>query len=223
MDDRSRQNPAYRPATERAPHGARSTFRPLSAGNPTSTRTLNSRVRNVILAGLAGALALTATAEAADEPLLTRFAPVLRYDSAEHGRATAVEALTARRLDASGRPGDTVALRPRRRRLPDMAYGRAFRRGPAGTWLQYWFLYAANPQDRGIVRTGRHEGDWEVVQVRVDARQRPRRVVFAQHSWAEACGWDAVEHRGAAPIVYVGHASHASYAHAGDHDRAWPD
>ena len=65
-----------------------------------------------------------------------------------------------------------------------MTYGRAVRGADGRTWLQYWFLYADNPQDRGIVRTGRHEGDWEVVQVRLGPGGRPDAATYAQHSWA---------------------------------------
>ena len=77
-------------------------------------------------------------------------------------------ALADARLSAGRRPrlGRAVpvrslgapAVRPRRRRRAD-----------GGTWLQYWLYYSYQDQDRGIVRTGRHEGDWELVQYRVDA------------------------------------------------------
>ena len=133
----------------------------------------------------------------------------MRYDSSERDRATSVEALTAH-VD-----GDEITLRPRVHPLPDVAYGRRVRGSDGRTWLQYWFLYATNDQDRGVVRTGRHEGDWEVVQLRLGSGGRPDAATFAQHSWAEACPW-----RG---TVYVAHASHASYPRAGEHGRPWPD
>jgi hypothetical protein len=136
--------------------------------------------------------------------------PLVRYDSAERDRATAVEALTARV------EGDRVALEPRTSGAsPDVAYGRRVRGSDGRTWLQYWFLYATNTQDRGIVRTGRHEGDWEMVQLRLGAGGRPDAATFAQHSWAEACPW-----RG---VVFVANGSHASYATPGEHGRPWPD
>src|SRR3954451_14160301 len=173
-----RQNPAYRPATERAPISGR-----------------------VLV--LAAALALVpAPAAASTHALLQQHAPVLRYHSRERYRATAVEALTARHLDASGRRAETVAL-ARPAHPPNVVYGRAVRGRGGRTWLQYWLLYAYNPQDRGIVRTGRHEGDWEMVQVELGRDGAPRQVVFAEHSWSQACAWSAIEHRGAAPVVYV--------------------
>jgi MYXO-CTERM domain-containing protein len=105
---------------------------------------------------------------------------------------------------------------------PPRIYGHVVRQG-GRTWLQYWIFYASNTQDRGIVRTGRHEGDWEFVQVRIGARGRPDRVTFAQHAWAEGCDWSAVRRRGAAPVAFVANGSHASYSAPGKHDRFFPD
>src|SRR4051812_23398925 len=102
------------------------------------------------------------------------------------------------------------------------AYGRAVPARGGGTWLQYWLYYPYQDQDRGLVRTGRHEGDWELVQYRLDAADRPVEAVYAQHSGAERCGWDEVERSGH-PLVYAAHGSHASYLHAGTRDRMWPD
>jgi hypothetical protein len=93
-----------------------------------------------------------------------------------------------------------------------VVYGRA-----VGPWLQYWSFHAYNSQDRGILRTGRHEGDWEVVQVHLSAGGRPDRAVYAQHAWAEVC---AVRGR---PVVFVANGSHAAYFTAGAHNRPWPD
>lgn len=169
---------------------------------------------------LALALAPSAQARADDGALLARFAPVLHYDSAERDRATSVEALTVRRLDARGRPGDRIAVRPAAD-PPATIYGHVVR--GRRVWLQYWMLYATNPQDRGIVRTGRHEGDWEVAQVALDRGGRPERAVFAQHSWAEACTWQETRHPGGHLELYVANGSHAVYAAPGTHDRPWPD
>ena len=133
----------------------------------------------------------------------------MRYDGSERDRATSVEALTARV------EGERIALRPRRNPLPDVTYGRRVKGTDGRTWLQYWFLYATNDQDRGILRTGRHEGDWEVVQLRLGPDGRPDEATFAQHSWAERCAWKGT--------VFVANDSHASYARAGEHGRPWPD
>jgi hypothetical protein len=110
----------------------------------------------------------------------------------------------------------------RARAAPPRVYGHAVRdRGRL--WLQYWFFYPDNPQDRGILRTGRHVGDWEMMQVGLDARERPRAVTFAQHSWRQGCGWSQITRAGPAPVAYVAHGSHATYPRRGTHDRPWPD
>jgi len=92
-------------------------------------------------------------------------------------------------------------------------------------WLQYWLFFAYNPQDRGVVRTGRHEGDWELFQVRIDAADRPELATLAQHSWAEGCTWTDLEQTrgGDAPVLYVANGSHALYSEAGTGDRPFPD
>ena len=93
----------------------------------------------------------------------------------------------------------------------------------SGRWHQWWLFFPHNDQDRGIVRTGRHDGDWEMVQVRSDAAGQPVEAVYAQHSGAERCPWSAVEKRGGRPVVYVAHGSHAAYFRSGARDRMWPD
>jgi Vacuolar protein sorting-associated protein 62 len=93
----------------------------------------------------------------------------------------------------------------------------------AGRWRQWWLAFARNDQDRGIVRTGRHAGDWELTQVRLDDAGRPVEAVYAQHSGAERCPWRAVEKRGGRPVIYLANGSHAAYFRPGVRDRTWPD
>lgn len=158
-------------------------------------------------------LAAAPAAAQDDAALLRRHAPVLHYDARDRDRATSVAALAA---DLRG--GDTP-LRATTPAMPDVVHGRVIRSGPPRDrrrWLQYWLLYANNPQDRGIVRTGRHEGDWETVQVALDRSGRPVEATYAQHKWAEACPY-----RG--PDVFVANGSHASYPRRGTNDRPWPD
>ena len=107
--------------------------------------------------------------------------------------------------------------------LPPASYGRAVPARGGGRWLQYWRWHVQNPQDRGIVNTGRHEGDWELVQVRVDGQERPVEAVYAQHSGAERCGWPSVRRRGGAPVAYLANGSHAAYFRPGVRDRTFPD
>ena len=187
-----------------------------------------------------------AAAQPAETALLERHRPVLRYDRDERSFAVSVDALTEtseidrehgdnRRVPApaflgarygDGRqadPGDRlVATREPGRGRP-LVYGRVARDGRGRLWLQYWLFLTDNPQDRGIVRTGRHTGDWELLQLRLGRDRRPVEATFAQHTWAEGCAWGEVEREGDAPVVYVANGSHALYPRAGRADRPWPD
>jgi Vacuolar protein sorting-associated protein 62 len=194
----------------------------------------------VVLAGAAGA---TQPDHAA---LLDRYRPILRYHSEERRVAVSVDALTEtseihrergdpRRVPSPGFLGARYADGPRAepgdRLVPGgdpgpgrpLVYGRAARAGPGRLWLQYWLFFTDNAQDRGIVRTGRHVGDWELFQLRLDGDRRPVESTFAQHTWAEGCAWAELEREGSAPVVYVANGSHAVYPRAGEADRPWPD
>jgi hypothetical protein len=135
---------------------------------------------------------------------------VLRYDGHERDFARSVPPLD--RLDSDRLPPG----RP-------LVYGRAAGAAGGRLWLQYWLYFAANTQDRGILHTGRHEGDWELMQIGLDAERRPAAVTFAQHSWAEGCAWSEVRQAGSAPVVYVANGSHALYPRPGIADRPFPD
>lgn len=105
-----------------------------------------------------------------------------------------------------------------------LAYGRSLPRPGGGRWLQYWLFYLDNPQDRGVLRTGRHEGDWELVQLRLDPADRPVRATLRAHMWAQGCARTALwQDRSGAPVVFVAKGSHANYSRPGVHDRPWPD
>jgi hypothetical protein len=136
---------------------------------------------------------------------LQRYVPVLVHDSGESSPLTSVEALAGRVPGVrSGRPRPTV-------------YGRR-----AGPWLQYWLFFAENVQDRGALRTGRHEGDWEMVQYRV-RHGRAVQAVYAQHSGAESCGYANVRRSRGHPVAYLARGSHAAYFVPGLRERIWPD
>jgi Vacuolar protein sorting-associated protein 62 len=194
----------------------------------------------LVLAGATGA------AQPDQAALLERHRPVLRYDSEERGFAVAVDALTdaseierdngdARRVPdptfLGARYADGRAAQPGDRLVPvrdpgpgrPRVYGRAARDRQGRPWLQYWLFFTDNPQDRGIVRTGRHTADWELFQLRLAADGRPLEATFAQHTWAEGCAWAEVEREGSAPVVYVANGAHALYPRAGGADRPWPD
>jgi hypothetical protein len=204
-------------------------------------------------AGLAAAAASAAPeaaspagAAAPEAALLERHRPVLRYDRGEGDFTISVDALAAsaeidrergprRRVGAATflgaryadghRAGSEDRLVPSGEAAagPPLVYGRSARDGDGRLWLQYWLFFADNPQDRGIIGTGRHSGDWELVQLRLAPDRGPVEATFAQHTWAEGCRWTELERRGAAPVVYVANGSHALYPRAGRADRPWPD
>jgi hypothetical protein len=157
------------------------------------------------LAGTVVALAL-APAGAVGAGPLERYTPVVVHDSRERSPLTSVEAFAGTLPGVpAGRPTPTV-------------YGRR-----SGDWLQYWMVFAANDQDRGFLRTGRHAGDWEMVQYRLRDGALVRGV-YAQHSGAERCPSGAIRMtpRGH-PVVFLANGSHAAYFGPGVRDRTWPD
>jgi Vacuolar protein sorting-associated protein 62 len=85
----------------------------------------------------------------------------------------------------------------------------------AKKWLQYWFFYYYN--DKALAGFGVHEGDWEGIQIRVDADGKADAVTYAQHDGGEKAQWSDVELDDGAPVVYVGLGSHASYLRKGSH------
>jgi hypothetical protein len=90
-----------------------------------------------------------------------------------------------------------------------------------GAWLQYWVFYYYNSfEKQGI---GKHEADWEMIQIRVNDEARPIFANYAQHEDGSECAWadmERVGRRRQRPVVYVGGGSHASYFTPGGHDTA---
>jgi hypothetical protein len=83
------------------------------------------------------------------------------------------------------------------------------------TWLQYWLWYYDNPKN--LLGFGRHEGDWEMVQVGLGDGDVPEVVTISAHEGGEARDWDRVEKLGVHPVVFVAPFSHANYFEAGAH------
>jgi hypothetical protein len=80
------------------------------------------------------------------------------------------------------------------------------------------FYYYNSFSEFGI---GKHEGDWEMIQIQVDNNANPIRAAYAQHTTGSLCNWDHLTRVGsgdARPVVYVGGGSHASYFTAGSHN-----
>lgn len=96
-------------------------------------------------------------------------------------------------------------------------------------WLQYWFFYFFNDFNLigHLVRAGLHEGDWEMIQLRLGEDEKPDYAVYAQHNGAEVRRWDQVDVLPGTerPLVYVARGSHASYFSPGKHQLGpvWAD
>jgi hypothetical protein len=124
---------------------------------------------------------------------------------------TAYDVKTGDRIDEAGDP------LPASRRFQgdagyrERVYGRVKEDG-GRTWLQYWLWCYYNPKH--LLGFGKHEGDWEVVQVGLDG-DTPDVLTYSQHSEAEARDWDKARHQGDHPIVYVAPLSHACYFEPG--------
>jgi hypothetical protein len=110
----------------------------------------------------------------------------------------------------------------------NIAYSRTVHDASGRLWLQYWFFYYFNEQN--VLGVGDHEGDWEMVQFRVNETGTADAATYAQHNdtEAEACLWSQVEKvplndpivgPREAPVVYVAARSQASYFIPGLHQR----
>jgi hypothetical protein len=117
-----------------------------------------------------------------------------------------------------------VALRRARPDLRNRMYGHAVE-AAGRLWLQYWFYYFYNDYNLAL-GIGLHEGDWEMVQLRMHDDQ-PDVAVYAQHRRAEQRPGAQVQKVPGdvnRPMVYVARGSHASYFEPGFHQtEAWYD
>ncbi|MEZ5076482.1 MAG: hypothetical protein R2725_03455 [Solirubrobacterales bacterium] len=111
---------------------------------------------------------------------------------------------------------DAVLARGRKG-FADVVYGRARHDEQGCLWLQYWlFFYYA---DRGMLGLEHHEGDWQMVQLRLGGGGEPEEATFAQRDGAERLRWDQVVRastgRGRAAVVYPARGSHAPRPRSG--------
>jgi hypothetical protein len=93
-------------------------------------------------------------------------------------------------------------------------YGRVVRT-PTRIVLQYWLFYVHNPLILPPTPVGlfwqSHEGDWEVVNVVLNASGAPVEAAYSQHCTGERKQWADVEKRGTHPVAYVALGSHANF------------
>ena len=112
---------------------------------------------------------------------------------------------TGRRRSAATRSARARAITPStprrctaRPRYANRAYGHARRDAQGRLWLQYWLFYYYNDfQLLGpLLSGGKHEGDWELVQLRLNAAEQPDQVVYSQHTHSESKAWKDVKKAG---------------------------
>src|SRR6266508_1697667 len=94
-------------------------------------------------------------------------------------------------------------------------YGRVIRTSDRIV-LQYWLFYYDNPLLLPATPVGTfwqsHEGDWELVNVILDADEEPLEAAYSQHCSGRRRAWASVEKRdGTHPVAYVGLGSHANF------------
>jgi hypothetical protein len=102
----------------------------------------------------------------------------------------------------------------------DRVYGHARKDSNGRLWLQYWLFYYYNDFQLlgSLVTGGKHEGDWELVQIRLGPSEQPEQAVYSQHKTAESKAWADTPKQGAnTPLVYVARGSHANYFGRGAH------
>lgn len=99
----------------------------------------------------------------------------------------------------------------------DVVYGRARQDGSGRLWLQYFSFYYFD--DKGMLGIAQHEGDWEMVQLRLGRDGVPEEATFAQHGGGERLRWDELELATVggeeAPVVYPARGSHSARPRAG--------
>jgi hypothetical protein len=122
-------------------------------------------------------------------------------------------ALATDYVDESGKDYVSAALQMHSKAgYANQAHGRVAPQSGV-VWLQYWFfMYYDNP---GLFDFGTHQGDLEMIQLRLDADGRPQEVSYAQHRSGVRAPWSDVEQENGAPVVYSARGSHASMLRAG--------
>jgi hypothetical protein len=169
------------------------------------------------------------TLHRADGSLIAAAAPsggVPRLEPGFLGGPTYADGQPARHddyLDECGASyaADALAMRRDEGRA-DVVYGHARHDREGRLWLQYWFFHYY--ADRGLLGLEQHEGDWELMQVRLDGGLEPEAATFARHGGGERLNWDEVEladsGEGPALVVYPARGSHAPLPRAGSFEAA---
>jgi hypothetical protein len=99
----------------------------------------------------------------------------------------------------------------------DRVHGRAVQDHAGTWWLQYWFfMYYDDP---GFLGFGVHEGDLEMIQLRLNAQGTPDAASYSQHRSGVRAAWNQLElamtSDGLVPVTYSARGSHANLLRAG--------
>jgi hypothetical protein len=159
---------------------------------------------------------------------------VRRFDGELIARATGdppldINTLTRYPGGLKPRADDCLAMAPdhagdaRRMEWEEAHRGRIYGRvveDEGRTWLQYWFWLYYNPKN--LLGFGKHEGDWEMIQLGLGAGGEPEVATYAQHDSGEARPWRDGDMEFAPddplrPVVYIAPLSHASYFNPNSH------
>lgn len=99
----------------------------------------------------------------------------------------------------------------------DRVHGRVVVDRSGARWLQYWlFMYYDDP---GFLGLGTHQGDLEMIQLRLDAKDQPDVASYSQHRSGLQATWSQLEHAstpdGPTPVTYSARGSHANLLRSG--------
>src|SRR3954453_13609180 len=96
------------------------------------------------------------------------------------------------------------AMHDKAPRYRDRVYGHARADSSGRLWLPYWLFYYYNDfQLVGQVGGGRHEGDWEFVQIRPGPSDQPEEMLLSQHKVAQSRPWSRVPKTQDTPLVHI--------------------
>ena len=155
-------------------------------------------------------------------------APIFKLNTKERWRPQPVE--TAERFATiTGAPVDLSDLPEAGGRMdfpatmkdpagtPVVGYHRVVREANLW-WHQYWLWYLYNPWSFAGTGVGRHEGDWEFVQLACTDRKgdKPVLATASQHRGGQKREFWRCETEGGRPVIYVALGSHANFFTPGD-------
>ena len=94
-------------------------------------------------------------------------------------------------------------------------YGHVVADSEGNIWLEYWLFYYYDDSSYLGFSTGSHEGDWEMMMVKLSEARNPVEVVYAQHEDGSRCAWNETETWEGRPVAYVAVGTHATYPSPG--------